>query len=391
MNISKHHIASIIAPMNSQSVALSVNSTPGSGDDIDEPNKRVLSIQSHVASGYVGNKAAVFPLQLLEFEVDVINSVQFSNHTGYPCGWEGEVLDGTMLERLVAGMERNGLLSSDDPDSDDGIGNILTGYIGSESFLGAVVSVVRKLKSLNVRCRYICDPVLGDMGKFYVPKELVDIYRRDILPLADVITPNQFEIEQLTGIKILTIGDAHRACCTLHDAGVSLVLITSIVFPAALSDGRNASADDSADDLLKPPSNDSIGMFASQRKPNPQPQPTQEEHQNHTDEQYILYTPRISGHFTGTGDVCAALFLGWTAADDHDKDIGGLSLACALEKVAGTMHAIVQRTATASAKKQALSSSTAKTKIVSSRELQLIQSRDLILHPPSKFRSLRVR
>lgn len=117
--------------------------------------------------------------------------MQFSNHTGYPNGWEGEVLDGSMLEQLVDGMERNGLLSSSSIDNDDDsnddndgrIGNILTGYIGSESFLRAVVNVVTKLKKLNPRCRYICDPVLGDMGRFYVPKELVDIYRSDVLPL----------------------------------------------------------------------------------------------------------------------------------------------------------------------------------------------------------------
>ena len=131
---------------------------------------------------------SVFPLQLLGFDVDVINSVQFSNHTGYPFGHEGDVLDGEQLKRLVEGMERNGLLSSDDADSDDGIGNILTGYIGSASFLAAVVSVVRKLKTLNAKCRYVCDPVLGDMGKFYVPKELVHIYRRDVLPLVSAIS-----------------------------------------------------------------------------------------------------------------------------------------------------------------------------------------------------------
>lgn len=148
-------------------------------------NKRVLSIQSHVVSGYVGNKAAVFPLQLLGFDVDVINSVQFSNHTGYPSGWEGEVLDGTMLEKLVDGMDRNGLLSAfDGDDLDSGrIGHVLTGYIGSESFLRAVVNVVKKLKGLNPKCRYICDPVLGDMGRFYVPKELVEIYKSDVLPV----------------------------------------------------------------------------------------------------------------------------------------------------------------------------------------------------------------
>lgn len=114
-------------------------------DDDDshcDGNKRVLSIQSHVCSGYVGNKAAVFPLQLLGFDVDIINSVQFSNHTGYPFGWEGDVLDGHRLGQLVDGMERNGLLSSGGGAGSGRIGNILTGYIGSESFLKAVVNVV---------------------------------------------------------------------------------------------------------------------------------------------------------------------------------------------------------------------------------------------------------
>mmetsp|Transcript_37968 Transcript_37968/g.68375 ORF Transcript_37968/g.68375 Transcript_37968/m.68375 type:complete len:386 (-) Transcript_37968:286-1443(-) len=377
--------------MNSSSLTVDANST--SGDSKDEGNRRVLSIQSHVVSGYVGNKAAVFPLQLLGFEVDVINSVQFSNHTGYPSGWEGEVLDGSMLRQLVGGMDRNGLLSSESDSG--GIGNILTGYIGSESFLRAVVSVVQKLKDLNPKCRYICDPVLGDMGKFYVPKELVDIYRRDVLPLADVITPNQFEVEQLTGISIQSMKDAQHACSILHDLGVSLVLITSIVFPDARSDDCNASTD-----FLKPPSNDSIGMFASQRQYSSQsmqqlhnvhhPSIQEEHNTEHNDEQYILYTPRLDGQFTGTGDVCAALFLGWTAENDHDNENGDSYLACALEKLASTMQAIVQRTATAAAKKQSSSSSIEKAKIVSSRELQLIQSREDILHPVRTFRALRV-
>lgn len=116
----------------------------------------------------VGNKAAVFPLQLLGFDVDIINSVDFSNHTGYPNGWEGSVMDGDTLLKMVDGLERNGLLLSDFPEGEeefcgkdgDGarigrIGNVLTGYIGSESFLHSVVTVVQKLKALNPKCRYV--------------------------------------------------------------------------------------------------------------------------------------------------------------------------------------------------------------------------------------------
>jgi len=301
----------------------------------------------------VGNKAAVFPLQLLGFDVDIINSVQFSNHTGYPFGWEGEVLDGSKLEKLIDGMERNGLLSSsttDGPINSDGrIGNILTGYIGSESFLKAVVKVVQKLKRLNPKCRYICDPVLGDMGRFYVPKELVGTYRRDVLPLADVITPNQFEVEQLTGITIRTIHDAQRACRFLHDVGVNLVLITSIVFSDDVveSAGECLKSRDPGmtKDRVTPPPNDSIAMFTSRRKcrlnnmsqiiPNVQDDGNTDAF---IDEQYIVYTPRLAGQFTGTGDVCAALFLGLTSDSYHDANTleDSTSLACSLEKLAGT-------------------------------------------------------
>lgn len=365
-------------------------------------NKRVLSIQSHVVSGYVGNKAAVFPLQLLGFDVDIINSVQFSNHTGYPFGWEGDVLDGSQLEKLVDGMEKNGLLSSDDGfDSAGRIGNILTGYIGSEFFLSAVVNVVQKLKGLNPNCRYICDPVLGDMGRFYVPKELVDIYRREVLPLADVVTPNQFEVEQLTGISIQTIQDAQRACGILHDLGVSLVLITSIFFPGS---GGSSECNEGMLDTttVASPLNDSISMFASQRHSSlqniDQPGMKEEGHKTeYTDEQYILHTPRLEGQFTGTGDVTAALFLGWTADKNQintNTENGGFELACSLEKLAGTMNAIVQRTANVAEKKnQSLLSSVSaekKAKTVSYRELQLIQSRDDILNPPQTFRALKV-
>jgi pyridoxine kinase len=136
----------------------------------------------------VGNKAAVFPLQLLGFDVDIINSVHFSNHTGYPNRWEGDVLDGNKLLKLVDGLDRNGLLHDDSIESDPGrVGHILTGYIGSESFLRAVVKIVQKLKGLNSKCRYVCDPVLGDAGKFYVPIELVDIYRKEVLSLASSV------------------------------------------------------------------------------------------------------------------------------------------------------------------------------------------------------------
>ena len=384
------------------------SSSVSSNSNIKNNNRRrVLSIQSHVVSGYVGNKAAVFPLQLLGFDVDIINSVQYSNHTGYPCGVEGEVLDGQRLISLIDGMERNGLLAaSPSSDEDEGprIGNILTGYIGSASFLSAVVQIVHKLKTYNPACRYICDPVLGDHGKFYVPIELVHIYKRDVLPIADIITPNQFEIEQLTGITISNIIDAQIACGILHDMGVNTVLITSIVFPSpTTTDATSATTD-----TIPPPptTTESIAMFASHRN-------TSKAKINETitnlntnattveeDEQYILYTPKLPGQYTGTGDVCAALFLGWTAisaetvqdkTDENNDSMSSSSLlSTSLEKVGGTMHAIVKRTAAAAASACTTTTATSTAKLVSSRELQLISSRDDIIYPPRLFHAVRV-
>ncbi|KAH0448676.1 hypothetical protein IEQ34_022476 [Dendrobium chrysotoxum] len=170
---------------------------------------RVLSIQSHTVQGYVGNKSAVLPLQLLGYDVDPINSVQFSNHTGYPT-FRGQVLDGQQLWDLVEGLAANNLLY---------YSHLLTGYIGSVSFLDAVLGVVEKLRLINPELLYVCDPVMGDEGKLYVPEELVSVYREKVVPVASMLTPNQFEIEKLTGSRILSEKDSLEACNKLHAAG----------------------------------------------------------------------------------------------------------------------------------------------------------------------------
>ncbi|XP_071709758.1 pyridoxal kinase-like isoform X2 [Rutidosis leptorrhynchoides] len=179
---------------------------------------RVLSIQSHTVQGYVGNKSAVFPLQLLGYDVDPIMSVQFSNHTGYPT-FKGQVLNGEKLWELIEGLEANNLLYYT---------HLLTGYIGSVSFLDNVLEVVKKLRSINPTLTYVCDPVMGDEGKLYVPPELVSVYREKVVPVASLLTPNQFEAEQLTGFRIASEQDGREACRHLHAAGPKKVVITSI-------------------------------------------------------------------------------------------------------------------------------------------------------------------
>mmetsp|Transcript_9667 Transcript_9667/g.16139 ORF Transcript_9667/g.16139 Transcript_9667/m.16139 type:complete len:293 (-) Transcript_9667:31-909(-) len=290
--------------------------------------ERILSIQSHVVSGYVGNKAAVFPLQLLGFDVDVVNSVHFSNHTGYAHGVRGDVLDGNQLKEVLEGLEVNGLLNN--------IQHLLTGYIGSESFLTAVLHVLDTVRKHNPKVRFVCDPVLGDHGEFYVPPELVPLYREKVIPVADVVTPNQFEVEQLTGIKVESIEDARTACKALHDMGPSLVIITSIEM-----DGNK----------------DILAVLASKRT-------------NGEDEVWRIDTPVVPGAYTGTGDLCAALFLGHTALED--------TLASAMEKVIGTMHAVISRT------HEHCDGS------VAGKELKLIASKRDIENPPSHLKAYKL-
>lgn len=303
---------------------------------------RILSIQSHVVSGYVGNKAAVFPLQLLGFDVDVINSVHFSNHTGYPNGFKGEVQSGEQLLSILEGLQQNNLL--------DSVGHLLTGYIGSETFCRAILDVIQTLRQANSNIRYVCDPVLGDNGKLYVPQNLVSIYRNEVIPVADVVTPNQFEVEQLTGICIKNMNDAKLAACHLHDLGPSLVVITSLVFEL------EADNDDGSERT--------ITVFASQRD--------QREDGSVKDSVWCIETPVLDGHYTGTGDICAALLLGWTA-----KEPGNLSSV--LRKVSSTMYSLIKTT-----KEQSQEGS------IASNELKIIQCKKIIEDPPILFEAKQI-
>ncbi|KAH6927257.1 hypothetical protein HPB50_001218 [Hyalomma asiaticum] len=178
---------------------------------------RVLSIQSHVVSGYVGNKSACFPLQTLGFEVDFINSVQFTNHTGYPV-CRGQVLNAEELQDLYEGLRLNRLTKYT---------HILTGYVGSDSFLNKVADIVQELKQENPSLMYVCDPVMGDNGKLYVPQSLVNIYRDRLVSMADVVTPNQFELELLSEKQITTESTVLEAMDVLHSKGIPIVVLSS--------------------------------------------------------------------------------------------------------------------------------------------------------------------
>jgi len=180
--------------------------------------QRCLSIQSHVVSGYVGNKSATFPLQLHGIDVSAVNSVQFACHTGYANRPKGHVLNGDDLMQLMAGLEENGLASFD---------FLLTGYIGSADFLHKVLDVLEVLKASSAQVAYHCDPVLGDHGKLYVPEALVEEYKHNVVPVADVLTPNEFEAEQLSDVTIQDLPSALSALSALHARGATTVVMTS--------------------------------------------------------------------------------------------------------------------------------------------------------------------
>lgn len=290
---------------------------------------RVLSIQSHVVSGYVGNKCAVFPLQVLGFEVDFVNSVQFSNHTGYG-NWKGQVLNETDLDELYAGLKNNELTQYN---------RLLTGYVGSESFLRRIVQAVKDVKAQNPDCVYLCDPVLGDDGHFYVPESLIQIYIDVVLPTADIMTPNTFEIEHLTKMKVKTEEDVLKATEILHDIGVSIVVLTSL---------------DSPDPAL-------IQSYVSHR-----PQKG-----NKSRKVWKVASKKLSGKFTGSGDLFAALFLGWSTKYNND-------LPKTLAATITTMGKVLQRTREFGEQQKAKHGPP---KTSAPTELQLIQSIDDIRCP----------
>ncbi|KAJ3692382.1 hypothetical protein LUZ60_012732 [Juncus effusus] len=291
---------------------------------------RVLSIQSHTVQGYVGNKSAVFPLQLLGYDVDPINSVQFSNHTGYPT-FKGQVLNGDQLWELIEGLSANDLLYYT---------HLLTGYIGSVSFLSNVLKVVDRLRSINPNLIYVCDPVMGDEGKLYVPQDLVSVYKEKVVPVASMLTPNQFEVELLTGLRINSIEDGLKACNHLHASGPQKVVITSMVIE------------------------DKLCLIGSHQK---------SKFQGEAAEQFKIVIPKIPAYFTGTGDLMTALLLGWSNKYPDNLDR-------AAELAVSSLQAVLRRTVL-DYEKAGFDPQT------SSLEIRLVQSQDDIKNPPVQYKA----
>jgi len=188
----------------------------------------VLSLQSHVAYGHAGNAAAVFPMQRLGIEVLPVHTVQFSNHTGYGA-FRGQVFDANHLEDIVQGLAERGVLAR--------ISAVISGYLGDCSIGDVILAAVERIKAANPAARYLCDPVFGDVGRGVFVRPDIPAYHRDrTLTAADMITPNQFEFEQLTGTTLTST--THAIAVARHHIGgtAKTVLITSLITPDIAQD-----------------------------------------------------------------------------------------------------------------------------------------------------------
>ena len=184
---------------------------------------KILSIQSSVAYGHVGNSAAVFPLQRLGVEVMPVHTVNFSNHTGYGA-WRGPLIDPADVRDVVTGIEERGAFADTDA--------ILSGYQGGEGIADVILDAVARVKAANPAALYACDPVMGNAksGCFVAPA--IPVLLRDrVVPAADIITPNQFELGFLTGTEPDTLASTLESADLARAMGPSVVLVTSVERP----------------------------------------------------------------------------------------------------------------------------------------------------------------
>jgi len=254
----------------------------------------ILSIQSWVAYGHVGNASAVFPLQRLGAEVWAVNTVQFSNHTGYG-SWTGEVYTGAQVAKVIEGIEARGVFPRCDA--------VLSGYMGDHSIGEAILDAARRVKAANPNALYCCDPVIGDDDRgIYVRPGIAEFMRDHAVPAADIITPNRFEAEHLTGRAISTLADARAAIATLQALGPRTVLITSLRTEATPADA--------------------IDMIVGE-----------------AGQCHLLRTPLENVQVNGAGDAISALFL------FHRLATG--SAAEALSRAGSSIHGVLRRTAQA--------------------------------------------
>ena len=282
---------------------------------------KVLSIQSAVAHGHVGNSAAVFPLQRIGVEVVPVPTVNFSNHTGYGA-WRGPLIPPPDVAEILLGVEERGVFPQVDA--------VLSGYQGGVGIGDVIVDAVRRVKAANPSAVYACDPVMGNAksGCFVAP-EIPELLRDRVVPVADIITPNQFELGFLTGTEPASIESTLASADLARAMGPSTVLVTSVERP------------DREQGVIEMLVVDGTGAW-------------------------LVSTPHLPIKANGSGDVTAALFTAHYA--------GTRDAAVSLERTASSVFDLIETTYRSG-----------------ERELQLVQAQEFFATPRLQFSAERVR
>jgi pyridoxine kinase len=283
------------------------------------PPDAVLSIQSAVASGHVGNSAATLPLQRLGFDVFAVNTVLLAHHPGHG-RWRGHKVAPAALAEIVDGLVEHGALAS--------CVAVLSGYLGDPAVADVVLRALDAVRGVRPDALYLCDPVIGDdhTGVF-VGAGIPERMRDDLVPRADLVLPNRFELAALTGLAVVDLASALAAAAALRARGPRLVVATGLPLP-----GRP----------------EALGVLAAAE-----------------DEAWLVTTPRRPVAFGGTGDAFSALFLG------HYLRSG--AVGAALERAVAAVFALVERGCELGAK-----------------ELPLVALQDQLAEPALRFAAERI-
>ncbi|MFT4295784.1 MAG: pyridoxal kinase PdxY [Micropruina sp.] len=275
----------------------------------------ILSIQSSVAYGHVGNSAATFPLMRSGVEVWPVLTVHFSNHTGYG-EWRGPLLAAADVAEVIRGIDDRGVLPRVDA--------VLSGYQGAEEVGAVVLDAVELVKERSPRAIYCCDPVMGDVGRgFFVRPGIPEFMRDQVVPKAQIVTPNHFELDFLTGRETHTLDEVIEAAHALRAVGPETVLVTSVVTDTT--------------------ENDSLTMLAVTGEG-----------------AWQVTTPRLDRTFTGSGDLTAAMFLAhWLRTQSAAQAVGA---------TADVVYSVLKQTADSGLP-----------------ELQLVAAQDEIVAPTYHF------
>ena len=257
----------------------------------------IVSLQSAVAYGHVGNSAAVFPMQRLGHEVWPVHTVNFSNHTEYPT-WRGPVLGAGSVREILRGMEF----------AFPQVDLFVSGYLGTAEMAEVVRDAVVAIKEANPQARYVCDPVIGnsEVGSF-VSADIPDVYTETLIPLADAITPNQWELSVLTGRRLDQAGSTSEAAYAADAAAAE--------YTEALADAARSLCSNALITSVETGDPETIGMVDVASTS-------------------VLRTdaPRLGGNIVGAGDLATALYAALIDVAPQQR----------LDHLAGTMGAMVR-------------------------------------------------